>query len=233
MACDAFKDWKVSNSLLWIYGKRTFPRPSSSLWLMNLYFYSWFGEERPQVRLTPQNRLAGIVDHPPVHLSSRSLTASLTRVQPTSLISSLISRTLENRMSTHYFLRSSSNSAINLLLCATSSLPAIRPTNLAPGNRVIAPLYNASKTCSDSQHRPQSILSSMRSMSAPTRLECRPHVTKSCHSSRSSSSRTFQTCTYVLQVDQRLTFGPPLNRWHRIGYLFMIRADKRKTSLTM
>ena len=27
MACDAFKDWKVSNSLLWIYGKRTSPPP--------------------------------------------------------------------------------------------------------------------------------------------------------------------------------------------------------------
>ena len=30
LACDAFKNWKMSNSLLWIYGKRTFPRPSSS-----------------------------------------------------------------------------------------------------------------------------------------------------------------------------------------------------------
>ena len=31
IGCDAFKDWKVSNSLLWIYGKRTSPPPSSSL----------------------------------------------------------------------------------------------------------------------------------------------------------------------------------------------------------
>ena len=52
MTCDAFKDWKMSNSLLWIYGKRAFSRPSSSLWLINLYFYSRFGEECPQVRHT-------------------------------------------------------------------------------------------------------------------------------------------------------------------------------------
>ena len=55
MASDAFKDWKVSNSLLWIYGKRTFPRPSSSLWLIDLYFHSRFGEKRPQVRYTPKS----------------------------------------------------------------------------------------------------------------------------------------------------------------------------------
>jgi len=54
-ACDAFKDWKVSSSLLWIYGKRTFPRPSSSLWLMDLYFYSRFGKECPQVRHTSKS----------------------------------------------------------------------------------------------------------------------------------------------------------------------------------
>ena len=189
MTCDAFKDWKASNSLLWIYGKRTFPRPFSSLWLMVLYFCSRFGEECPQVRHTsPQNRLAGVVDLPPVHQSSRNLTASLTRVRPTSLISSLISRTLESRMHTHYFLPSSSNSAINLLLCATSSLPFIQPINLAPGSRVTAPLYNASKICSGSLHRSLSILSSMRLTSAPTRLECRPHATRSCHLWRSWSS---------------------------------------------
>jgi hypothetical protein len=55
IACGAFKDWKQSNSLLWIYGKRTFPRPSSSLWLMVLYFYSRFGEECPQVRHTSKS----------------------------------------------------------------------------------------------------------------------------------------------------------------------------------
>jgi len=49
MGCGAFKNWKVSNSLLWIYGKRTFPLPSSSLWLMDLFFFSRFGEECPQV----------------------------------------------------------------------------------------------------------------------------------------------------------------------------------------
>ena len=52
IGCDTFKDWKVSTSLLWIYGKRPFPRPSSSLSLIDPYFYSWFGEECPQVRHT-------------------------------------------------------------------------------------------------------------------------------------------------------------------------------------
>jgi hypothetical protein len=55
MTCDAFKDWKVANSLLWIYGKRTFPRRSFLLWLIDLYFYSRFGEECPQVRHTSKS----------------------------------------------------------------------------------------------------------------------------------------------------------------------------------
>jgi len=67
---DAFRDWKVSNSLLWIYGKRTSPPPSSSLWLMHLYFYSRFREECPQVRHTSKIVWPGsltflqFIDHP-------------------------------------------------------------------------------------------------------------------------------------------------------------------------
>ena len=167
MTCAAFKNWKVSNSLLWIYGKRMFPYPSSSLWLIDVFFYSRFGEECPQVRHTSIVWPGLLTTHPPVHQSSRILTASLTRVQPMLLISSLISRTMESRMPMHYFLLYSSNSAISLLLSATFSLPVIQPTYLAPDNPVTAPLYNASKTCSDSLHRSRSILFSTQSTSAP------------------------------------------------------------------
>jgi len=145
MACDAFKDWKKSNLLLWIYGKRTFPYHSSSLWLMALISIAGSGKSVLRF-VTPRNHLAAIVDLRLVHRSSRILTASLTRVQPTSLISSLISKTLESKMPTHYFLPFSSSSAINLPLSATFSLPVIQLTNLAPDNPVTAPLHNASKT---------------------------------------------------------------------------------------
>jgi len=49
-------------------------------------------------------------------------------------------------MHTHYFLLSSSSSAINLLLCATFSLLVIQTTYLAPDNPVTAPSPNAPKT---------------------------------------------------------------------------------------
>jgi len=105
MACDTFKDWKASNSLLWIYGKCAFPRPSSSLWLMD--FISIAGCGKSVLRfLTPQHHLAGIVDLPPVHRSSGIFAVSLTCVQSTSLTSSLISTTPESRMPTGYFLLS-------------------------------------------------------------------------------------------------------------------------------
>jgi len=105
MACDTFKDWKASNSLLCIYGKCAFPRPSSSLWLMD--FISIAGSGMSVLRfVTPQHHLAGIVDLPPVHRSSGIFAVSLTRVQPTSLTSSLISTTPESRMPTGYFLLS-------------------------------------------------------------------------------------------------------------------------------
>ena len=145
LACDAFKDWKMSNSLLWIYGKRAFPCPSSSHYLMDLF--STAGSGKSVLRfVTSQGRLARIVDLLAVHRSSRILTASLTRVQPTLPTSSLISRTPESRMPMHYSLLSSSSSAINLFLFATFSLALIQLTNLAPDNPVTAPLHNASKT---------------------------------------------------------------------------------------
>jgi hypothetical protein len=185
MACDAFKSWKESDSLLWIYGKRTFPRPSSLLWS----FISIAGSGKSVLTfVTPRNHSAGIVDLPLVHRSSRILTASLTRVRPTSLTSSLTSKTLESKIPTGYSLLSLSSSAINLFLSATFSLPVIQPTNPGPDNPVTAPSHNASRTCLGFLHRSQSILFSMRSTSALTRLEYRLHVARSSHSSRSWSS---------------------------------------------
>jgi archaellum component FlaC len=48
---DAFNNWKVSDSLLWIYGKRTSPVLCSfGLAQIDLHFYSWLWEECTQVR---------------------------------------------------------------------------------------------------------------------------------------------------------------------------------------
>ena len=110
-------------------------------------FISIAGSGKSVLRfVTPQGRLAGVADLPPVHRSSRILTVSLARVQPTLLTSSLISRTPESRMHTHYSLLSSSSSAINLLLSVTFFLHVIPSTYLAPDNPVTAPSPNASKT---------------------------------------------------------------------------------------
>jgi peptidoglycan hydrolase CwlO-like protein len=54
MESDAFNNWKASDSLLWIYGKRTSPALCSfDLALINLHFYSWLWEECTQVRHFP------------------------------------------------------------------------------------------------------------------------------------------------------------------------------------
>ena len=145
MACDAFKDWKASNSLLWIYGKRTSPRPYSSLWLMDVISIAGCGKSVLRF-VTPQHHLTGIVDLPSVHPSFRIFAVLLTRVQPMSLTSSLISTTPESRIPSHYSLLFSSSSAINLTLSSTFSLPGIQPAHLAGRDRVAAHSHNASET---------------------------------------------------------------------------------------
>jgi hypothetical protein len=110
-------------------------------------FISIAGSGKTVLRfVTPQHRLAGIIELPLVHRSSGIFAASLTRVQPTLLTSSLITMTPESRMSTDYSLLSLSSSATNLLHSVTFFLPVIQPTDLARSNRVTAHSYNASKT---------------------------------------------------------------------------------------
>jgi archaellum component FlaC len=54
MESDAFNNWKASDSLLWIHGKRTSPALCSlDLALIDLHFYSWLREECTQVRHFP------------------------------------------------------------------------------------------------------------------------------------------------------------------------------------
>lgn len=54
MESDAFNNWKASDSLLWIHGKRTSPALCSlDLALIDLHFYSWLWEECTQVRHFP------------------------------------------------------------------------------------------------------------------------------------------------------------------------------------
>jgi hypothetical protein len=51
MESDTFNNWKASDSLLWIYGKRTSPALCSlDLALIDFHFYSWLWEECTQVR---------------------------------------------------------------------------------------------------------------------------------------------------------------------------------------
>jgi len=54
MESDTFNNWKASDSLLWIHGKRTSPALCSlDLALIDLHFYSWLWEECTQVRHFP------------------------------------------------------------------------------------------------------------------------------------------------------------------------------------
>ena len=53
MESDTFNNWKASDSLLWIYGKRTSPLCSFDLALIDLHFYSRLWEECTQVRHFP------------------------------------------------------------------------------------------------------------------------------------------------------------------------------------
>jgi archaellum component FlaC len=59
MESDTFNNWKASDSMLWIYGKRTSPALCSfDLALIDL-FYSWLWEECTQVRHFPPRLTPG------------------------------------------------------------------------------------------------------------------------------------------------------------------------------
>ena len=59
MESDAFNNWKASDSLLWIYGKRTSPALSSFDLAPIDLFYSWLWEECTQVRHFPPRLTPG------------------------------------------------------------------------------------------------------------------------------------------------------------------------------
>ncbi len=60
MESDTFNNWKASDSLLWIYGKRTSPALCSfDLALIDLHFYSRLWEECTQVRHFPPHFTRG------------------------------------------------------------------------------------------------------------------------------------------------------------------------------
>jgi len=90
--------------------------------------------------------LLGVIEHSLARQSSGTSNKFLTQIQLIWHISFSTSRTLENKMPTHYSLLSLFSSAINLILSATSSLPVIQPTNVVPKNPMIAHSHNASKT---------------------------------------------------------------------------------------
>jgi hypothetical protein len=104
--------------------------------------------------------------------------ASVVLGQDTSHSSFSTLRTPGNKMRELCYLQSSSNLAIDLLASSMFSMAFIPLTATVNSNPASVHLLNASRTCSRSQKNYPSTLSSMQSMSAPTRV-CRHHVTES------------------------------------------------------
>ena len=148
---NTFRNWKESGSLLWIHGKRTFPRS------LRLRYHSsprmsqrapakvslcmspdktCFSQGRLYYRISPALRL------------SRLSNASRTLGPRMWLISFSTLRTPKNRMPVLFSLPSSSNSATNLPLSAMSFSSFSQHTNVAQNRLVIRSLRNVSRRCS-------------------------------------------------------------------------------------
>ncbi len=159
---NTFRNWKESGSLLWIQGKRTFPRslrlryhsslrmsqraPAKASLCMSLD-KTCFSQGRLYYRLSPVLRL------------SRISNASRTLGQRTWPISFSILRTPKNRMPVLSSLPSSSSSATSLSLSAMSFSRFCQHTNVAQNSLVIRSLRNVSRRCSSYREKNRSTLS--------------------------------------------------------------------------
>jgi hypothetical protein len=115
-------------------------------------------------------RISEALDGRLAQRSSGISMASVMLAQDTSRSSFSTLRTQENKMRALSYPLSSSNLAIDLLAFLMFSMAFIPLTEMVNNNPTSVRLVNASRTCSRSQKNYPSTLSSMQSMSAPTRL---------------------------------------------------------------